>query len=61
MTAYPEAPPNIVISKEKVCEYNKDGTRAWVPKQMQRSASHDPRANYGLVVPDSALQAANKG
>jgi hypothetical protein len=43
-----------------VCEYDKDGTRHWIDKKMQRSASYDPRANYSVVVPDSALKQANE-
>lgn len=67
LTAYPDPPPNFLISKladwllfrlgkDKVIEYDKDGRLHYVPKCFARSASYDRGVENGhTLVPPSVF------
>ncbi|KAI1730502.1 microtubule cross-linking factor 1 [Ditylenchus destructor] len=44
-STYPDPPPNFILNKDKVAEYDRSGRLHYVPKTMSRSISYDRYGN----------------
>ncbi|VDM99450.1 unnamed protein product [Thelazia callipaeda] len=49
VSSFPDPPPNFILNKEMAIEYDKNGRRHYIPKDISRSASRDIHEDIDLV------------